>query len=117
MTLVSIGLESSADKLGVGIVDSDGKILYNKVRTYKPEIGKGVIPRDAAEHHAANRAELAPVVLIAPALGKTRQVFTDVRLENHVKTRIFKTFVDLVIDLGHRFIDTEDKYTGVCIYL
>ncbi len=52
MALISIGIESSADKLGVGIVDSDGNILANNVRTYKPGIGNGVIPRDAAQHHS-----------------------------------------------------------------
>ncbi len=51
-TLIAIGFESSADKVGVGIIDSDGKILANQRATYKPELGKGVIPRDAAEHHA-----------------------------------------------------------------
>jgi len=58
MTLVALGIESSADKLGVGIVDSVGNILANNTRTYKPGIGKGVIPRDAAEHHAKNVPEL-----------------------------------------------------------
>lgn len=56
--MISLGIESSADKLGVGIVDSDGNILANTRRTYKPGIGKGVIPRDAAEHHARNVPEL-----------------------------------------------------------
>ena len=45
MSLISLGIESSADKLGVGIVDSEGNILANNVRTFKPEIGQGVIPR------------------------------------------------------------------------
>lgn len=58
MTLIAIGIESSADKLGVGIVDSDGNIHANNVRTYKPGIGKGVIPRDAAQHHADNVSDM-----------------------------------------------------------
>ncbi|MCY3410406.1 MAG: bifunctional N(6)-L-threonylcarbamoyladenine synthase/serine/threonine protein kinase [Candidatus Heimdallarchaeota archaeon] len=69
MTLVSIGIESSADKLGVGIVDSDGRILANKVRTYKPGIGKGVIPRDAAQHHADNVPELVRLALEDAKMG------------------------------------------------
>ncbi len=56
---IAIGFESSADKVGVGIVNSDGEILANQRATYKPEIGKGVIPRDAAEHHA----EVMPTLL------------------------------------------------------
>ncbi|MHA2252404.1 MAG: bifunctional N(6)-L-threonylcarbamoyladenine synthase/serine/threonine protein kinase [Candidatus Kariarchaeaceae archaeon] len=63
MTLVSIGIESSADKLGVGIVDSEGNILANNIRTYKPGIGKGVIPRDAAQHHADKVPELIRLAL------------------------------------------------------
>ncbi|MCE7733666.1 MAG: bifunctional N(6)-L-threonylcarbamoyladenine synthase/serine/threonine protein kinase [Candidatus Heimdallarchaeota archaeon] len=58
MSMIAIGIESSADKLGVGLVDSDGNILANNVRTYKPGIGKGVIPRDAAQHHSDNVPEL-----------------------------------------------------------
>jgi N6-L-threonylcarbamoyladenine synthase/protein kinase Bud32 len=58
MALISIGIESSADKLGVGIVDSDGNILANNVKTYKPGIGNGVIPRDAAQHHSDNVPDL-----------------------------------------------------------
>lgn len=58
MTLVAIGIESSADKLGVGIVDSNGNILANNTRTYKPGIGKGVIPRDAADFHSQNVSSL-----------------------------------------------------------
>ena len=58
MTLVCLGIESSADKLGIGIVDEDGKILANNVKTYKPGIGKGVIPREAAEHHSDNVSQL-----------------------------------------------------------
>ena len=54
MSIISIVIESSADKLGVGIVDSDGNILANNIRTFKPGIGKGIIPREAAEHHATN---------------------------------------------------------------
>lgn len=50
-TLISIGLESSADKCGVGIITSEGEILANQRSTFKPPIGEGVIPRDAAEHH------------------------------------------------------------------
>ncbi len=58
MTLTAIGIESSADKLGVGIIDIDGKILANSILTYKPGIGKGVIPREAAQHHSDNVSKL-----------------------------------------------------------
>ncbi len=52
--MIILGLESSADKLGVGIIDSNGQILANLRKTYKPPQGSGVLPREAAEHHAKN---------------------------------------------------------------
>ena len=45
-----IGLEGSANKIGVGVV-KDGKILSNPRRTYNAPPGQGFLPRDTAEHH------------------------------------------------------------------
>jgi len=45
-----IGLEGSANKIGVGVV-SDGKILSNPRRTYNAPPGQGFLPRDTADHH------------------------------------------------------------------
>lgn len=56
--LIAIGLESSADKVGVGIINSDGEILANERATYKPPLGEGFIPRDAAEHHSSQIPKL-----------------------------------------------------------
>ncbi len=67
--LISIGFESSADKVGVGIVDEDGNILANQRATYKPEIGHGVIPRDAAEHHAEVMPNLLKTALEEASLS------------------------------------------------
>ncbi len=52
--MISLGIESSADKLGVGIIDSDGKILSNIRMTYKPPFGSGIHPREASEFHSIN---------------------------------------------------------------
>ena len=52
--MIILGLESSADKLGVGIITDEGKILANLRKTYKPPVGSGVLPREASEHHARN---------------------------------------------------------------
>ncbi len=56
--MIILGLESSADKLGVGIISSEGEILANLRKTYKPPRGSGVLPREASEHHARNIPEL-----------------------------------------------------------
>jgi N6-L-threonylcarbamoyladenine synthase/protein kinase Bud32 len=59
--LICIGIEGTAEKTGVGIVDSDGKILASVGKALIPESG-GIHPREAAEHHAAN---------IVPLIKKT----------------------------------------------
>ena len=62
--MIVLGLESSADKLGVGIITSDGEVLANERRFYKPPIGSGILPREASEHHAQNIPELVKQALI-----------------------------------------------------
>ena len=49
--LISLGIESTADNLGVGIASSDGSILANEVKVHVPELG-GIHPREAARHHS-----------------------------------------------------------------
>jgi N6-L-threonylcarbamoyladenine synthase/protein kinase Bud32 len=49
--LICIGIEGTAEKTGVGIVDSEGKILASVGKALIPQSG-GIHPREAAEHHA-----------------------------------------------------------------
>ena len=49
--LTCLGIESTADNLGIGIATSDGMILANEITTHVPEEG-GIHPREAARHHA-----------------------------------------------------------------
>ena len=49
--LICLGIESTADNLGVGIATSDGAILANEITTHVPEEG-GIHPREAARHHS-----------------------------------------------------------------
>jgi N6-L-threonylcarbamoyladenine synthase/protein kinase Bud32 len=46
-----LGIESTADDLGVGILSFGGEILVNVNSAYIPEKG-GIHPREAARHHA-----------------------------------------------------------------
>lgn len=48
--VVIIGLEGSANKIGIGIVE-DGRVLANPRRTYVTPPGQGFIPHDTAKHH------------------------------------------------------------------
>ncbi|MCX6642285.1 MAG: bifunctional N(6)-L-threonylcarbamoyladenine synthase/serine/threonine protein kinase [Candidatus Bathyarchaeota archaeon] len=55
--LICLGVESTADNLGVGIVTSEGKILANEVMIHVPSTG-GIHPREAARHHSENIGKL-----------------------------------------------------------
>ena len=48
---ICLGIESTADNLGIGIADTEGNILANVITTHVPEEG-GIHPREAARHHA-----------------------------------------------------------------
>ncbi|MFB0543313.1 MAG: KEOPS complex N(6)-L-threonylcarbamoyladenine synthase Kae1 [Candidatus Bathyarchaeia archaeon] len=50
--MLCLGIESTADDIGVGIATSKGVILANEKSTYTPEKG-GIHPREAARHHSA----------------------------------------------------------------
>ncbi|KAF6001228.1 hypothetical protein F1559_001359 [Cyanidiococcus yangmingshanensis] len=55
---IVLGIEGSANKLGVGIVNSKGEILANVRRTFVPEPGTGFQPRETARHHQKHVVEL-----------------------------------------------------------
>lgn len=57
--LISLGIEGTAEKTGVGIVDGDGNILAMAGKQLFPEEG-GIHPRIAAEHHAEWIPKLIP---------------------------------------------------------
>jgi N6-L-threonylcarbamoyladenine synthase len=54
-TYLALGLEGSANKLGVGVIrhSSDGSVavLSNVRHTYVTPPGEGFLPRDTASHH------------------------------------------------------------------
>ena len=51
---LAIGIEGSANKIGVGICDQDGNILSNPRTTYITPPGTGFLPRETADHHREN---------------------------------------------------------------
>ena len=57
--LICLGIEGTAEKTGVGIVDSEGNILAMAGNQLFPEEG-GIHPRMAAEHHAEWIPKLIP---------------------------------------------------------
>lgn len=55
---IFLGIEGSANKLGIGIVTSDSKILSNIRRTFVPDRGSGFTPASIANHHRAKTLDL-----------------------------------------------------------
>jgi len=49
--VLALGIEGSANKIGVGIVTEDGTILSNPRRTFITPPGTGFLPKETAEHH------------------------------------------------------------------
>jgi bifunctional N6-L-threonylcarbamoyladenine synthase / protein kinase Bud32 len=72
--MICIGIEGTAEKTGVGIVDSDGNILASQGKALIPESG-GIHPREAAEHHAGNI-----VPLIMKTLEESGLLLSDIDL-------------------------------------
>jgi N6-L-threonylcarbamoyladenine synthase/protein kinase Bud32 len=72
--MICIGIEGTAEKTGVGIVDSSGEILTSLGNSLIPVSG-GIHPREAAEHHAD-----AIVPLIKDALLESNLQLEDIDL-------------------------------------
>ncbi|MCW4050013.1 MAG: KEOPS complex N(6)-L-threonylcarbamoyladenine synthase Kae1 [Candidatus Bathyarchaeota archaeon] len=51
--MIALGVESTADNLGIGIVTSDKQVLANILDIHVPQEG-GIHPREAARHHSEN---------------------------------------------------------------
>ncbi|TNJ30477.1 putative tRNA N6-adenosine threonylcarbamoyladenine synthase [Giardia muris] len=68
-----LGLEGSANKLGVGVVDDKGNILANVRHTYNAPTGQGFLPTEVAKHH---RQHL--VTLVKNALSQARVSASDI---------------------------------------
>jgi len=59
--VICLGIEATAEKLGIGILDSEGNILANRTK-HQPLKG-GIHPREAAQHHAENLRPLLDLAL------------------------------------------------------
>jgi N6-L-threonylcarbamoyladenine synthase len=49
--MLALGIEGSANKIGVGIVNENGDILANPRHTFITPPGTGFLPKDTAKHH------------------------------------------------------------------
>jgi len=60
--LISLGIESTADNLGIGIVSSEHQVLANYIKVHVPPEG-GIHPREAARHHSENMGKAIKTAL------------------------------------------------------
>jgi universal protein Kae1 len=60
--LISLGIESTADNLGIGIITSEQEILANYIKIHVPSQG-GIHPREAARHHSENMGKAIKTAL------------------------------------------------------
>lgn len=49
--IIALGIEGSANKIGVGIVTNSGEILSNPRKTFITPPGEGFRPKETADHH------------------------------------------------------------------
>jgi N6-L-threonylcarbamoyladenine synthase len=68
---IALGIEGSANKIGIGVVTLSGKILSNVRKTYITPPGTGFLPRETAIHHADNIIPLVHEALKEAGLDPT----------------------------------------------
>lgn len=67
--MIALGFEGSANKIGIGIVKSDGTILANPRHTYITPPGHGFLPRETALHHQQHILPLVRAALKEAGVG------------------------------------------------
>lgn len=77
--MICLGIEGTAEKTGIGIVDSEGNILATCGDQLYPEVG-GIHPREAANFHAEHI-----VPLIKDALNESNLTLNDIDLVSFAK--------------------------------
>jgi N6-L-threonylcarbamoyladenine synthase len=56
--ITCIGIEATAHTFGVSVASSNGQIFCDAKRMHKPPLGKGIHPREAAQHHSTYASEI-----------------------------------------------------------
>lgn len=67
-----LGLEGSANKIGVSVVTTGGDILSNVRETYVPPTGHGFLPRETATHHQRHVNQLIKRALDEAAISPSQ---------------------------------------------
>jgi len=75
-----LGIEGSANKIGIAVIDFDGNIISNPRRTYITPPGTGFLPKETADHHRAN-----VIPLLKESLAMANISMKDIRLICYTK--------------------------------
>lgn len=75
-----LGIEGSANKIGIGIVDLAGNILANPRETFITPVGTGFVPKETAEHHSM---KILPLIKLA--LQQAGVLMSQIRLVAYTK--------------------------------
>jgi len=78
--IICLGIEGSANKIGVGIVDENGDIYANPRYTFITPPGTGFLPKETAEHH---RTKI--LSLIHQALKEANMTLKDITVIAYTK--------------------------------
>jgi N6-L-threonylcarbamoyladenine synthase len=78
--VIALGIEGSANKISVGIVDDEGNIYANPRYTFITPPGTGFLPKETAEHH---RTKILP--LIQDALKEAKMTLNDITVFCYTK--------------------------------
>jgi N6-L-threonylcarbamoyladenine synthase len=70
---VALGMEGSANKLGIGVVTSEGTILSNLRHTYITPPGTGFLPRETAIHHQNHIQDIVKNALLEAKINNPAQ--------------------------------------------
>ncbi|MEM4700311.1 MAG: KEOPS complex N(6)-L-threonylcarbamoyladenine synthase Kae1 [Candidatus Nezhaarchaeales archaeon] len=73
--LLSLGIECTAHTFGAAVVSEDGEIMSDVKEVYKPPLGKGIHPRESAQHHSQ-----VGIKVIKEALQRAKVSLRDVDL-------------------------------------
>jgi N6-L-threonylcarbamoyladenine synthase/protein kinase Bud32 len=61
--VISLGIESTAHTFGIGLIDENGKVLFDEKSIYVPPLGSGIHPREAAQYHIENAVNILKMAL------------------------------------------------------
>jgi len=64
-----LGIESTAHTFSIGIIDDKGNVLFDESSVYKPPLGKGIHPREAAQFHTEHATNV-----VKNALKKVKDI-------------------------------------------